>query len=152
MPATVAVTGASGFIGSRLTARLAGQGYRVRALHHRSPLPAEVADSAAEVVRGRLEDADTARELCAGVDAVVHCAALVQARRAADFRRVNAGGVERLAQAAAAAESRPRILLVSSLAARQPELSPYAASTHAGERALSRAGGSRWTVLRPPAV
>jgi nucleoside-diphosphate-sugar epimerase len=38
------------------------------------------------------------------------------------------------------------------LAARQPELSPYAASKHAGERALSRAGGSRWTVLRPPAV
>lgn len=152
MPATVAVTGASGFIGSRLTARLARQGYRVRALHHRSPLPGEIADSTAEVVRGRLEDAATARELCAGVDAVIHCAALVKARRAADFRRVNVAGVETLAGAAAEAEGQPRVLLFSSLAARRPELSPYAASKHAGERALSRSGGSRWTVLRPPAV
>ncbi|MGH6921579.1 MAG: NAD-dependent epimerase/dehydratase family protein, partial [Geminicoccaceae bacterium] len=47
----------------------------------------------------------------------------------------------------------PRFLLMSSLAAREPDLSDYAASKRAGETVLIAAGGAlRWTILRPPAV
>ena len=45
-----------------------------------------------------------------------------------------------------------RCVLVSSLAAREPRLSPYAASKRAGEEAATAAldaGGVPWTVLRP---
>lgn len=46
-----------------------------------------------------------------------------------------------------------RFLLMSSLAAREPHLSPYARSKRLGEDALQAAGGRMaWTILRPPAV
>ena len=47
----------------------------------------------------------------------------------------------------------PRFLLMSSLAARMPQLSDYAASKRRGELAVEAAPENlRWTVLRPPAV
>ncbi len=153
MAVTVALTGASGFIGARLAARLAEKGYRVKALRHRAALPEPASDSRPEVVPGGLGDDAALARLCAGADAVVHCAALVRARRAREFQRVNAEGVARLARAAAGAGSRPSVLLLSSLAAREPGLSAYAASKRAGERALAEQGsGLEWTVFRPPAV
>ena len=46
-----------------------------------------------------------------------------------------------------------RVLHVSSLAAREPEISPYAASKRAGEEAVAAALPARqWIVLRPPAL
>lgn len=153
MGATVALTGASGFIGARLAARLAEKGYRVKALRHRAALPEAASASGLEVVPGGLSDDAALARLCAGADVVVHCAALVRARRARDFQRVNAEGVARLVRAAAGAGSRPRLLLLSSLVAREPGLSDYAASKRAGERVLAEQGsGLEWTVFRPPAV
>ena len=47
----------------------------------------------------------------------------------------------------------PRFLLISSLAAREPHLSPYAASKRHGEDTLATAAGDmNWAVLRPSAV
>jgi nucleoside-diphosphate-sugar epimerase len=47
----------------------------------------------------------------------------------------------------------PRFLLMSSLAARMPELSAYAASKRRAELAVETAAANlRWTVLRPPAI
>jgi nucleoside-diphosphate-sugar epimerase len=47
----------------------------------------------------------------------------------------------------------PRFVSLSSLAAREPQLSPYAASKKAGEEALaSTASQMPWLALRPPAV
>jgi nucleoside-diphosphate-sugar epimerase len=44
------------------------------------------------------------------------------------------------------------VLLVSSLAAREPRLSWYAASKRGGEECLHRESGLDWVILRPPAV
>jgi len=47
----------------------------------------------------------------------------------------------------------PRFLLLSSLAARQPDISPYASSKRQGEAVLAaHAGQMQWAVLRPPSV
>jgi nucleoside-diphosphate-sugar epimerase len=47
----------------------------------------------------------------------------------------------------------PRFLMVSSLAAREPELSWYAESKHCGEEALiNHAGNMQWSIFRPTAV
>ncbi len=105
----------------------------------------------ATLIPGALEDQESLERLVDGVQAVVHCAGLVRAATAADFTAVNEAGVERLATAAASGPTPPRFILMSSLAAREPHLSPYGASKQAGERALARHGGG-WTVLRPPAV
>jgi nucleoside-diphosphate-sugar epimerase len=55
--------------------------------------------------------------------------------------------------AAGTAAPAARFLLISSLAAREPGLSSYAASKRAGEQALETGGtGLDWTILRPPVV
>jgi nucleoside-diphosphate-sugar epimerase len=58
-----------------------------------------------------------------------------------------------VAEAAAASDSRPRFIQVSSLAAREPDLSDYARTKLAGEAAvLARADRLDLTIVRPPAV
>lgn len=152
MAATVALTGASGFIGARIAARLAACGVTVRALRHRRPLP-DALDGVVDTVAGGLEDEAALARLVAGVDAVVHCAALLKSTDDKAYHPTNALGVSRLASAAADQPVPPRFLLVSSLAAREPQLSPYARSKRDGERALEALGERlRWTVLRPPGV
>jgi nucleoside-diphosphate-sugar epimerase len=109
-------------------------------------------------VPGDLENDDALAELVAGTEAVVHCAGLVAARSAAEFRRVNADSTARLAAAAGAGKGSPserkrRFLLISSLAAREPQLSPYAASKRQAEAALEQSGTALdWQALRPPVV
>ncbi|MEN9644800.1 MAG: hypothetical protein RL238_1469 [Actinomycetota bacterium] len=79
------VTGAGGFIGSRLVEQLTNDGHRVRALVHYgndgghgllSDLPPELQQSV-EIVAGDLRDADWLRRSMAGIDVVFHLGALV---------------------------------------------------------------------------
>jgi 2-alkyl-3-oxoalkanoate reductase len=143
----VAVTGASGFVGPHLVAALARRGWKLRLLLRRwSPLPS-LAGVAAEIVWGDLDDAAALRRLVDGADAVVHAAGLIKAREASDFMAVNRDGTARLAEIAPQA----KFLLLSSLAAREPRLSPYGASKWAAEQALTSRSGP-WLAVRAPAV
>jgi 2-alkyl-3-oxoalkanoate reductase len=104
-------------------------------------------------IQGELGDGESLRRLVEGASAVIHCAGSVRGACPADFDPVNVSGVERIVAAARASASQPRLLLFSSLAARSPELSDYAASKRRGEDALrALAQGLDWTILRPPAV
>ncbi len=150
----IALTGASGFIGGHALRALLSAGWRVRALARdpaRVRLPAG-APKAPEIVPGSLEDDAALARLLEGAEAVVHLAGLVKAVRPEDFSAVNAQGTARLTQAAARAGAR-RFVHVSSLAARAPHLSPYAASKRRSEElAREHAGEMRLAILRPPAV
>lgn len=91
MNGPVFITGASGFIGGRLAARLLGEGRRVRALARR-PLP-ELEKLGAELVPGDLNDAGSLRRGCEGVETVFHVAGRVGIwGPEADFVRVNVKG------------------------------------------------------------
>lgn len=152
MPPAVAVTGATGFIGPHVVRRLSADGWRVRVLTRRALDPSQLGPNV-ETIRGALDDPASLQRLVHGADAVVHIAGLIKARSRDAFFQGNAVGVGRLVEIAAAAPSPPRFVLMSSLAAREPGLSDYAASKHAGEQALRAAGGALpWTILRPPAV
>jgi nucleoside-diphosphate-sugar epimerase len=108
----VLVTGAGGFVGGRIVARLLAEGRRVRALARRD-LPA-LAGSAAEVVRGDLTNPESLRRACAGVDTVFHVAARVGVWGApADFNAVNVAGMANLL-AAARASGVSRLIYTSS--------------------------------------
>lgn len=152
---TLALTGATGFIGAALLKRLLNAGWTVRALCRSSPprCRAEQGRDGLQWVPGCLEDSGSLRGLVDGATAVVHCAGAIRGTSAAQFNQVNVEGVARLVQAARELHPLPRFVLISSLAAREPQLSPYAASKRGGEDVLrSTAGGMRWTALRPPAV
>ncbi len=147
MPRLAAITGASGFVGPHLVAALARRGWRVRLLLRRwSPLPS-LSGVDAEIVWGDLEDDAALRALAAGADAIVHAAGLIKARDPADFMAVNRDGTARLSARASGVP----FLLLSSLAAREPGLSSYAASKRAAEQVLD-GRCSAWLAIRAPAV
>ncbi|MEX0808004.1 MAG: NAD-dependent epimerase/dehydratase family protein [Dongiaceae bacterium] len=153
MARLVAVTGATGFVGGHVARAFTDAGWRVRILARRIPLSPQLADLTPDLVPGSLEDEDALRALVRGADAIVHAAGSVKALDAASFHRDNADGTARMVAAAHAAAPEARFLLISSLSAREPALSPYAASKRAGERALETGGASLdWTILRPPVV
>ncbi|WP_308238197.1 NAD-dependent epimerase/dehydratase family protein [Phenylobacterium sp. J367] len=115
-----ALTGATGFLGRHTAAELARRGWRVRVLTRRDPVDPVWRGFEPEVVVGDLADAGALKALARGADVVIHAAGLVKVSRLADFTRVNRDGAARVAEAAGNAH----LLLVSSLAAREPQLSP----------------------------
>jgi nucleoside-diphosphate-sugar epimerase len=146
----VALTGATGFIGRRIATQLGEAGFRLRLLV-RDPARGRTA-ARAEIVRGSLSDAGALSALMAGATAVVHCAGSVRGVTREQFDRVNVAGTAACAAAARRAGIE-RFLSMSSLAAREPQLSAYAASKRAGEDAvLDCAGDMPVTIVRPPAV
>jgi len=75
----ILVTGASGFIGTHLTAALAARGYEVRAVYRRAEAPAALsalASRGVELFKADLSDGARVREAVSGVDAIIHVAAL----------------------------------------------------------------------------
>jgi nucleoside-diphosphate-sugar epimerase len=147
MNGVVAVTGATGFIGQHLIATLAREGIPQRLLVRRLPvLPA----GSFELVPGELADKAALRRLVQGADAVIHLAGAIKARQRHDFFQYNAQAVRDLLGAAG---GQTRVILLSSLAAREPQLSDYAASKRAGEDALAAAApAGGWVAIRAPAV
>jgi len=149
----LALTGATGFVGAHVLRAALEAGWRVRALA-RAParLPAL---PGLEAVPGHLEDEAALERLMEGASTAIHLAGLVAAARREDFHRINAEGARATARAARQAGV-PRFVHVSSLAAREPRLSPYAASKRASEEmvaaALADAPGAGFVILRPPAV
>ncbi len=87
-----------------------------------------------------------------GSTAVIHAAGAVRGASRRDFDHINVRGTANVLAAVAAQPTPPRLLLLSSLAAREPGLSWYAASKRAGEELLAARPDLDWLILRPPAV
>jgi nucleoside-diphosphate-sugar epimerase len=147
-----AVTGANGFIGRHLVPELARRGWRVRLLLRRDPILPEWQHLRPEVVAGGLEDRAALVNLVDGATAIINVAGLIKAARRRQFFAVNRDGAAALANVARVTSPDAHFLQVSSLAAREPTLSHYAASKRAGESAVRDAFGSRATILRPAVV
>ncbi|MGI9462604.1 MAG: NAD-dependent epimerase/dehydratase family protein, partial [Aestuariivirgaceae bacterium] len=104
------------------------------------------------IVQGDLADKQALGELVSGAASVIHIAGAIAAPTRQVFDAVNVAGTANVALAAAEAGV-GRFVHLSSMAAREPQLSDYAASKRAGEAALiDAAGAMSWTILRPPAV
>ena len=162
---TVALTGATGFIGAHALRALLAHGAHVRALA-RDParlqrtlasLPTEwrqrltIIPGALAAGAHERDHTDALKRLLADADAVLHVAGVVRALDEPAFMRVNAEAAAHLARLADAAGV-PRFVQVSSLAARAPHLSAYARSKREGERAVLDILGPRTVAVRPPAV
>lgn len=142
----IAVTGATGFVGQALLDEAALQGFTVRALTRREQKPRK----GVAWVRGDLADRAAIARLVRGAEAVIHVAGVVNARNAAGFEVGNVLGTLEVVEAAVK-ERVPRFIHVSSLAAREPQLSAYGASKLRAEKIVA-ASGLDWTMVRPPAV
>lgn len=142
----LAITGGTGFVGARLIAAALAAGHQVQALARRPQPPQPGLDW----VAGALDAPDALARLCAGADAVIHVAGVVNAPDRAGFAAGNIAGTEAMLAAAKAAGV-SRFVHVSSLAARAPELSLYGWSKAEAE-ARVMASALDWRIVRPPAI
>ncbi|NUN67785.1 NAD(P)H-binding protein [Pseudanabaena biceps] len=140
---TLALTGATGFVGQRVLALADAP------LHALTRRPQADQPNIAWI-RGDLADTAALAHLCEGASAVLHIAGIVSAPTRAAFDAGNVAGTAALLAAAKAAGV-GRFIHVSSLAAREPQLSMYGASKAEGER-LVMASDRDWVIVRPPGV
>lgn len=142
----LAVTGGTGFVGARLIDAAIAAGHQVRALTRR-PQPRR---DGVTWVPGALDDAAALSTLVSTSDAVVHAAGVLGATTRAGFVAGNVEGTRAVVEASKV-WAIPRFVHVSSLAAREPQLSDYGWSKAEGERIVA-ASHLSWTIVRPPAV
>jgi nucleoside-diphosphate-sugar epimerase len=140
---TLALTGATGFVGQRVQA-LADTPLRALTRRPQTEQPNVV------WVQGDLADTAALARLCERATAILHIAGVVSAPTRAAFDAGNVAGTDAVLAAAKAAGVR-RFVHVSSLAAREPQLSMYGASKAEAER-LVMASDLDWVIVRPPGV
>lgn len=142
----LALTGATGFVGRHTVERALAAGHEIRALTRRAQPP----QPGVTWIEGALDNPASLAALVQGAQAVMHLAGVVNAPDRAGFVAGNIEGT-RTVLAAAEAAGVQRFIHVSSLAAREPDLSIYGWSKHEAER-LVEASPLLWTIVRPSGV
>ncbi len=147
----IALTGATGFVGSHVLEQALSAGHGVRALTRRMG-GGQLASGQPQPlwIEGTLESPAALAMLCDGADAVIHIAGAVNVPTRDAFAAANIAGTEAVLAAAQAAGVK-RFIHVSSLAAREPGLSNYGWSKAGAEQAV-RASALSHCIVRPPAI
>jgi uncharacterized protein YbjT (DUF2867 family) len=143
---SVFITGASGFMGRRLSAELAARGYSVRGLVRRGS-EARLA-AGCEGVTGDPLDASTYQEFVAGCDTLVHLVGVSHPSPAKkeQFRSVDLASARAAISAAVAGGVRHFVYV--SVAHPAPVMCEYIAARTEAEEAIGKAGLNA-TILRP---
>ncbi len=165
----VLLTGASGFVGSRILARLHAQSIPTALLLRPSSSRHLIQPflQHADLRPGALDDPPSLAAALADVTHVIHSAGLTKATRTSEFTRVNAEGTRNLLIATHRhAPNLQRFIHLSSLAAVGPSLpsapareqdpphpvSAYGRSKLAGEAIVRQSSPCPALILRPPGV
>lgn len=167
---TIALTGATGFLGSHIADALLAAGYGVRAGVRPTSNRRWLEGKSLKAVTIDLRDDAACDRFLAGTAGLVHCAGVVVADDEAAYRAGNLHPTETLLRAAERTwgdDPAATVVFVSSLAAHGPAtlsaparedqpphpISAYGRSKRAAEQAVERApGGFRRTILRPPSL
>ncbi|KRB82499.1 epimerase [Sphingomonas sp. Root710] len=142
----LAITGGTGFLGGHVLREAAARGHDIKALTRSAQLPRPNV----EWIKGTLEDHRVLADLAEGADAVIHIAGAINAPALAGFVEANVTGTASLLTASEAVGAK-RFIHVSSLSAREPDLSDYGWSKAASE-AMVVQSPLDWTIVRPPAI
>ena len=163
----IALTGATGFLGSHIADRLLKAGYGVRASIRTTSSLRWITGKPIQPLRVDLAEVEDCRRLVAGCAGVIHCAGVTAAPTEEAYRRGNVDTTAALLTAAGEACGDGAFVLISSLAAHGPAdreapavegvpdrpISAYGRSKLAAERLVLDPGhGLRGVVLRPPSL
>lgn len=149
MSTRIALTGATGFVGGHLLEELLSRGYTVNALTRRH----QQARENVNWINGDLENPSAISELVQDVDIIINVAGLVKANSQSEFIAANSDAVSTLIEAVKLSQKQPHFIQISSLTAREENISDYAMSKHQGEVSLkNNALDINWTIIRPPGV
>jgi len=150
---TVAVTGATGFVGSNLVRALLDSGRRVRALARSADKAGRALpeDDRLEIITGDIFDPASLDELSAGASALIHLIGIrCEKRPRVTFERLHVDAAQRALDAAKRAGI-ARYLHMSALGTRPEARSAYHRTKFAAEQRV-RASGLDWTIFRPSLV
>jgi 2-alkyl-3-oxoalkanoate reductase len=112
---TSLVTGATGFVGRHLLARLAEDGQPVRAMYRDEARRRQYITHGETAIAGDICDPAVMRDAVKGVDVIYHCAAAHSTASPDEIRRTNLAAVECLLDTAKTVAPTARIILLSSL-------------------------------------
>lgn len=147
---TVAVTGATGFVGRHIVAELTRRGHAVRALVHNTPKADSLPISGVTIVEGSVFDRAAMTRLAQGADALIHLIGIRREQGAQTFERMHVDATRRALDAAREAGVR-RFIQMSALGANPDGKSPYQRTKFGGEQAV-RASALDWTIFRPSII
>jgi NADH dehydrogenase len=143
----ILVTGATGYVGGHLLARLAGDGTPVRGL---ARTPDANLPSGVEAARGDITQPESLAAAVRGIEVVIHCAAITGDRKEpyrGAYDRVNREGTANLVEAARAAGVK-RMVVMSGLGCKPAPAGTYMATRWGLEEAV-RKGGIPYVILQP---
>ena len=163
----VALTGASGFLGSHIAEILLGRGYRVRAALRTTSDAWRLDGLPVERLRVELEDPNGPEALLDGAAHLIHCAGVISSGTEAGYRRGNVETTRNLLAAARRTPDLESFVLISSLAASGPSgpgdpptprretdpcrpITAYGRSKLDAEALLTPDLPFRTAILRPP--
>jgi nucleoside-diphosphate-sugar epimerase len=163
----VLVTGATGFIGTKLAERLVARGDDVTCLVRGSSNRTQLDALGVRYAIGDVRDPAAVQNAIGDAEVVYHLAGLAAAFHARDLQQVNAGGFRNVAAACAASQRPPVLVSVSSLAAAGPSPAGRARTESDPPQPVSHYGRSKRaaeliaeeyadrvpiTIVRPPIV
>ena len=114
------VTGASGFVGSHLSERLARQKIKVKLLVRRTSRLPFKPNSSMELCYGDVTDLESLQKAIKGVKVVYHLAGLLRGADFSAYQKVNAEGTRNVCRAMEGEKGARRLIYVSSLSAAGP--------------------------------
>jgi NADH dehydrogenase len=148
---TIAVTGASGFVGRHVVKELVRRGHDVRALARDEDKARRSLGAQPLLVKGDVTDQATLDHLVDGADAVIHLVGIIrEAPGGQTFERMHVLATERTLGAATRAGAR-RFLQMSALGVGAEGVCEYQRTKYRAEQ-LVRDSSLDWTIFRPSLI
>ncbi|MCA9277828.1 MAG: NAD(P)H-binding protein [Phycisphaeraceae bacterium] len=155
---TIAVTGATGFIGHHVVKQALASGWTVKALVRDYakadkvlPTDPQLHGGRLSLVKGDALDVGVLDQLVAGVTGVINCTGIIrEARGGQTFKRMHVGATDALLNAAERNNVK-RYVQMSAAGVSDEGVNEYQQSKFAAEKRV-RASNLDWTILRPSMV
>lgn len=148
----IAVTGASGFIGSNLVNDLLEKGYSVSCLVRKTSDISRIKKKGVRIIRGDIRDKDSIKKALGGAKAIVHLAASTSEKANAykNSYKVNVTGSQILIDACRESGVK-RVVVVSSQSTKRKKQGVYASTKKKADELFVKSGLDV-TILKPALV